>query len=84
MPISSMTGFARQNGEYTFEDNAFNWFFEIKSVNGKSLDIKTKLPFWLDSLSNSLKATAAKYFVRGNVSVYLDISSSKGNEKSKD
>lgn len=83
MPISSMTGFARQNGECNFEDNSYQWFFEIKSVNGKSLDIKTKLPSWLDYLSNSLKATAAKFFVRGNVSVYLDITSSKGNEKVK-
>ena len=83
MPISSMTGFARQNGEYSFENTSYNWFFEIKSVNGKSLDIKTKLPSWLDYMANNLKNIAGKYFVRGNVSVYLDISSSKGSEQIK-
>lgn len=83
MPISSMTGFARQNGEYGFENASYNWFFEIKSVNGKSLDIKTKLPSWLDYMANNLKNIAGKYFVRGNVSVYLDITSSKGSEQIK-
>lgn len=69
-----MTGFARQNGEKLFETNGFNWFWEIKSVNGKALDIKTKLPSAFDGLLGMpLKNIAAKYFARGSFSVYLDL-----------
>lgn len=76
LDISSMTGFARQEGNFSCKKNSFSWFFEVKSVNGKSLDLKIKLPSWLDNrLSPMLKNAAAKYFTRGNVSVYLDLES---------
>lgn len=75
MSISSMTGFARENGEYNFEKTAFSWFWEIKSVNNKSIDVKLKMPGWLDShLSLICKNEAARNFARGSFSVYLDIS----------
>ena len=80
MKISSMTGFAREAGSLKTENTEYSWFFEVKSVNGKSLDIKTKLPVWLESLSVVLKNTAAKYFARGSVSVYLEINSSESGE----
>lgn len=74
MTISSMTGFARQNGEKAFETKSFSWFWEIKSVNGKALDIKAKLPPAFDGLLGMpLKNIAARYFVRGSFSVYLDL-----------
>lgn len=78
-----MTGFARRNGEVAFETANFNWFFEMKSVNGKSLDVKVKLPNWLENLSLPMKNIAAKYFVRGNISVCLEVSSISGGEKVK-
>lgn len=42
MSVSSMTGFARTDGATVFEKKRCDWFFELKSVNGKSLDVKTK------------------------------------------
>lgn len=75
--ISSMTGFARENGEYNFEKTAFSWFWEIKSVNNKSTDVKLKMPGWLDSqLSLICKNELAKNFARGSFGVYLDIHAS--------
>lgn len=71
-----MTGFARQEGNFSCKKNDFSWFFEVKSVNGKSLDVKIKLPSWLDNrLSPVLKNTAAKYFTRGNIAVFLNLES---------
>lgn len=78
MHIVSMTGFARVNDEMELNATKYSWYFEVKSVNGKSLDIKFKLPLFLDSLSLSLKETAAKYLNRGSVGVYLELTSDKG------
>lgn len=78
-----MTGFARKNGETTFEKANFNWFFEMKSVNGKSLDVKVRLPNWLENLSLPMKNIASKYFARGNIGVCLEVNSLSGSEKVK-
>ena len=75
MTISSMTGFARENGEYHFEKTAFSWFWEVKSVNNKSIDVKLKIPGWLDSqLVLACKNRLANYFARGSFGIYLDLS----------
>lgn len=83
MNISSMTGFAKQNGELVFDDLSFNWSFELKSVNGKSLDVKVKSPSWLGDISIQLKSILSKYFSRGSFSVYLDVNSENTNQKIK-
>ena len=83
LSISSMTGFARETNELELGNVKFGWFFELKSVNGKSLDIKTKLPNFLDELSLPMKNVAGKYLSRGNISVYLDLSSSSQNAEIK-
>jgi uncharacterized protein (TIGR00255 family) len=76
-----MTGFAKQNGELVFDDLSFNWSFELKSVNGKSIDIKVKSPSWLGDISIQLKTILSKYFSRGSFGVYLDVNSENSNQK---
>ena len=73
MQISSMTGFARQSGSLERENFSLSWVWEIKSVNGKNLDLKVRLPLWLDEVSLNLRNIAAKYFERGSLGVTLDI-----------
>lgn len=76
MTLSSMTGFSRQSGGKDFGKTSFSWVWEIKSVNGKNLDVKVKMPSWLDGeMSLALKNSAAKFFNRGSVGVYLDLKS---------
>lgn len=75
MHIASMTGFARVEGKADLANLKYDWAFEIKSVNGKNLDIKFKLPSFLDSLSLELKEIAAGYFSRGSISVFLELNS---------
>lgn len=71
-----MTGFARQNDSKSFAKTGFDWFWELKSVNGKALDVKMKLPARLEgAMSLPLKNLAAQYFNRGSLSIYLDLKS---------
>lgn len=73
MNISSMTGFARVNANTQIDEVDCSWFWELKSVNGKSLEVKTKLPYWLEAISLVLKNKSAELLSRGNVYACLDI-----------
>ncbi len=79
MSIASMTGFARVNGSLQTVDENISWVWEIKSVNGKSLDIKLRLPAGYDDMMFSLKAVAGEYLARGSVSVSLEINQERNN-----
>ena len=68
-----MTGFARVTGNARIGEIDYSWFWELKSVNGKSLEVKTKLPFWLDAIALTLKNKTAEYLSRGNVYACLDV-----------
>ncbi|WP_421693188.1 YicC/YloC family endoribonuclease [Aestuariivirga sp.] len=70
MPISSMTGFARHSGER----QGLFWQWEIKSVNGKALDVRLKLPQGFEALEVPVRAALASGFHRGNLQVTLSIS----------
>ena len=69
MPLSSMTGFSRSEGEH---ENA-SWTWEIKSVNGKGLDVRCRLPGGLERFEPVVREAAQKRFKRGNVSVNLTL-----------
>lgn len=76
MPISSMTGFARASGER----QGLFWQWEIKSVNGKALDVRLKLPQGFEALETPVRAALAAAFRRGNLQVSLSISGQIGRE----
>lgn len=69
MAIASMTGFARQEG--AVED--FSWTWELKSVNGRNLDIRSRLPAGFDGLDAAIRSAAAEKLKRGNVNVVLTV-----------
>ena len=50
-----MTGFARTNGNISLSSHNISWIWEIKSVNGKSLDLKYRLPTGFEDISLLLK-----------------------------
>ncbi|MBM3532401.1 MAG: YicC family protein [Alphaproteobacteria bacterium] len=74
MTIASMTGFARAEGE----TSGLSWVWEARSVNGRGLDIRCRLPSGLDRLDPVLRAEAAKHLRRGNVSVTLALARAAG------
>ena len=83
MYISSMTGFARTGGTFRIRETDYSWFWEVKSVNGKYLEVKTKLPVWLDGMSQSVKNLAGEYLSRGNVYASLEITASNSEPELK-
>ena len=76
-----MTGFARVNGQYVAENETISWIWEAKSVNGKGLELKTRLPLGYDDLGLVLKNEAAKYLTRGNIGVSLELVKSHNSKK---
>lgn len=82
--VASMTGFSRKNGEFHFDKMDFSWFWEVKSVNNKSIDIKMKVPAWLDSaLTLPCKNVLMQNFARGSFLLYLDLSSNVSGQQLK-
>jgi len=69
MPLASMTGFARSQGSA----GGYHWAWELKSVNGKGLDFRLRLPPGWDAIELPVRASAAKLLARGNVSAMLAV-----------
>jgi uncharacterized protein (TIGR00255 family) len=68
-PISSMTGFARSDGA----DGGASWAWELRSVNGRGLELRFRLPGGLDALEPRLRETAGTRLRRGNVTANLTV-----------
>jgi uncharacterized protein (TIGR00255 family) len=67
MPLSSMTGYARASSAL----DGLHWQWEIKSVNGKGLDIRCRLPPGFETLDLPVREIAQKHLKRGNVQIGL-------------
>jgi uncharacterized protein (TIGR00255 family) len=67
--IASMTGFAREAGEAA----GIVYAWELRSVNGRGLEIRLRLPAGHDALEPGLRDIVTRAFKRGNVSASLTI-----------
>lgn len=74
MSISSMTGFARADGAA----EGLEWTWELRSVNGRGLDVRLRLPPGYDAIEAPVREAIAKRLVRGNVSVSLTVERRNG------
>lgn len=70
MKIRSMTGFASGQGRL----GAHSWSWEMRSVNAKGLDLRLRVPDWLEGLEVHLRKVMGHRLARGNVSLGLRIS----------
>ena len=68
MSLASMTGYARAAGS----SGAVGWTWEVRSVNGRSFDLRLRLPPGYDALEALVRTEAARRFKRGNVSISLN------------
>jgi len=64
-----MTGFARAQGD----DAGRRWAWEARSVNGRGLDLRLRLPSGYDRLDAPARGAAQKRFQRGSVSLTLSV-----------
>jgi uncharacterized protein (TIGR00255 family) len=68
--IASMTGFARAAGA----DAGRAWTWELRSVNGRSLDVRCRLPQGHEYLEVASRQAIAGKLSRGNVSATMSVS----------
>lgn len=69
MQIASMTGFARSEGSV----ETISWTWELRSVNGRGLELRFRLPGGLDALEPKLRELAGTRLKRGNVTANLTL-----------
>jgi uncharacterized protein (TIGR00255 family) len=64
-----MTGFARAEGEA----DGISWVWELRSVNGRALELRLRLPPGFEPLEPQLRAALGQRCRRGNVSATLSV-----------
>jgi uncharacterized protein (TIGR00255 family) len=69
MSVVSMTGFARVRGTH----GTLDWAWELKSVNGKGLEPRFRMPPGYDSLEVPARQALGKRLKRGSVQVSLSL-----------
>lgn len=72
----SMTGFAARRGVGV----GYTWNWDLRSVNGKGLDLRLRVPDWIDGLEAMLRAELQKAISRGNVSLTLKVTQDEGRD----
>lgn len=70
-----MTGFARVDGSI----DGLAWTWEARSVNGRGLDVRLRLPPGYEGLELPAREAVAKRLARGNVSISLSIEKQQMN-----
>ena len=68
MALQSMTGFARAEG-----GTDLRWTWELRSVNGKGLDIRIRMPPGMERLEPAVREQVSSRFARGNIQVLLSV-----------
>ncbi|MGH6872339.1 MAG: YicC/YloC family endoribonuclease [Rhizomicrobium sp.] len=65
----SMTGFAEAHGA----KDTLRWRWEVKSVNGRGLELRLRMPPGFDGIESAARTLAAERFRRGNIQAALTI-----------
>ena len=65
--VHSMTGFS--STDWITDD--INFSLELKSVNGRGLDLRTRLPTGFEDLEKKVKSILGASIKRGNISLNL-------------
>lgn len=76
MAVNSMTGFARSTGSIA----AYSWQWEVKSVNGKGLEIRCRVPAGFDQLEDKIRKLLKSIFHRGSLNIQLQLENALGNQ----
>ncbi len=68
MAIVSMTGFAEAHGAHEL----LRWRWEVKSVNGRGLELRLRAPPGFDAIEAAARMLANERFKRGNIQATLN------------
>ena len=72
--IRSMTGFASATGARA----PFSWAWDLRSVNGRGLDLRLRVPDWIEGLEAGLRQMIPREVNRGAVTLSLRLSRDEG------
>ncbi|WP_343115563.1 YicC/YloC family endoribonuclease [Ostreiculturibacter nitratireducens] len=72
----SMTGFAAGRGQGA----GYSWTWDLRSVNGKGLDLRFRVPDWIEGLEAALRTAISGRIARGNVTLNLKLARDAGGE----
>jgi uncharacterized protein (TIGR00255 family) len=67
MALSSMTGYASASGSH----ERLHWQWEIRSVNGKGLDVRLRLAPGFEALEVAVRDAVQRHLKRGNLQITL-------------
>jgi uncharacterized protein (TIGR00255 family) len=67
MTVVSMTGFAEVHGAH----EAARWRWEVRSVNGRGLELRLRMPPGFDGIEIAARTLASERFKRGNIQATL-------------
>ena len=76
MSLVSMTGFAEAPGAH----GSLRWRWEVKSVNGRGLDLRLRMPPGFDSVEPPARLLANERFRRGNIQAMLVLEPQEGTK----
>jgi uncharacterized protein (TIGR00255 family) len=79
MTIKSMTGFARSDGSL----GSVSWHWEIRSVNGRGLDLRLRLPPGYEALEARIREAVSKRIARGSLTINLNVKRGEGETRLK-
>ena len=71
-----MTGFARNSSGF----GDWSWQWEARSVNGKALDVRVRLPAGFEHLETELRQRIQKSMKRGNIQLGLSVNNDNARE----
>ncbi len=74
MSLASMTGFARAEGGHDGQ----NWVLEMRSVNGRTLDIRYRVPQGFEIVERTGRDLAKGRFQRGQMNVNVTLNNAGG------
>ncbi len=69
----SMTGFASRQGAF----ERYSWTWDLRSVNGRSLDLRLRMPDWIEGLEPLVRSRLQKALSRGSVQVSLRVTATQ-------
>ncbi|WP_244152094.1 YicC/YloC family endoribonuclease [Sulfitobacter dubius] len=70
-----MTGFASASGAL----EGWSWSWELRAVNGKGLDLRLRVPDWVEGLEVALRKQVTAEVARGNITCNLRIASAEND-----
>jgi len=65
--VNSMTGYASGRGQ----DGVFSWSWDLRAVNARGLDLRLRVPDWINGLEQNLRKGLAARLGRGSVTLSL-------------